>query len=73
MGNTEEVKPKIKGWYFVRFKSKLSPQERDEKELTLTFTDWIFFDGINWDAQDYKDLGYYVLDVIKPEKDSDNE
>lgn len=63
----EDTKPKIEGWYSVRFKNKLSKAECDDKGLVSSFIDWVFFNGQFWDAPEYKESGFYVLDIIKLE------
>ena len=68
MSNKKEIKPVIKGWYSVRLKSSLTPEERKIKELTSSFIDWVFFDGNDWDAPEYKEQGFYVQNIIKLEK-----
>ena len=67
MSGHEDIKPVIKGWYSVRFKSNINPAQREVKKLTASFIDWVFFDGNNWDAPEYKELGFYVFNIIKIE------
>ena len=67
MSDRKDMKPVIKGWYSVRFRSSLSPAQREIKKVAQSFTDWVFFDGTSWDAPEYKELGFYVFDIIKLE------
>ena len=68
MSEFKEMKPIIKGWYSVRLKSSLTPAQREVKKLCANFIDWVFFDGANWDAPEYKELGFYVYNIIKLEE-----
>ena len=63
----KDMLPRVIGWYSVRFKSNLNPAQREVKKLASSFIDWVFFDGAKWDAPEYKELGYYVQNVIKLE------
>lgn len=67
MSEHKDIKPVIKGWYSVKFKSKLNPAQREVKQLAASFIDWVYFDGKEWDAPEYKGLGFYVWNIIKLE------
>ena len=67
MSIKKDIKPIIKGWYSIKLKSSLGNKEREEKKLTLCFIDWAYFDGDNWDIKEYRNLGFYVFDIIKAE------
>ena len=63
----EQSKPKNKGWYKVEFTSSLCKKERDIKDLTDKFEDFVFFDGRDWETEDYTELGFYISSIIKQE------
>ena len=65
MSEYKEVKPIIKGWYSVKFKSSLSKSDRKEQKLAASFIDFAEFDGNDWDISEYRQFGFYVSDVIK--------
>ena len=58
---------KPSGWFFVRFKCLLSKSEREQQKYATTFEDWAYFDGSDWDIEDYRKSGFYVLEIIKSE------
>ncbi|HHZ68945.1 MAG TPA: hypothetical protein EYN54_01365 [Methylococcaceae bacterium] len=70
MNEAKDAKPNVKGWYSVKFKSSLTPSEREENKLAKYFIDWAYFDGNCWDIPATRE-SFYVLNVIKPKKDQE--
>lgn len=65
--NNQCTKPEVKGWYFVELKTYLGYEECEVRGITESFSDWIYFDGRNWDLSGYEEDGFYVYKVIRSE------